>query len=102
MPLLFKIMRNSDDELRGSLFDMLKGLVYSLRQHLRKYLDDMIQLVREFWQRTPELQAKILILLGALSGTCLATSALDWGGGGGMSLGGMSVFGGRAKFWQGL
>lgn len=49
--------------LRGGLFDKLMGLVFSLRQHLHKYLDE------EFWQRTPKLQAKTLSLLGSLSGT---------------------------------
>ena len=53
---LAQVVLSSDDALREYLFRQLTELVKSLRQHVRKFLPDLIALVEEFWQMTTPLQ----------------------------------------------
>ena len=68
MPVLFGVMRGSDDTLREFLFQQLTLLVSFLRQHVRKYLPDILGLVHDFWIPTSPLMPHILRLLSELSG----------------------------------
>lgn len=68
MPVLFGVMRGSDDALREFLFQQLTALVSFLRQHTRKYLSDILGLVHDFWIPTSPLMPHILRLLSELSG----------------------------------
>ena len=68
MPVLFGVMRGSDDTLREFLFQQLTVLVSFLRQHVRKYLPDILGLVHDFWIPTSPLMPHILRLLSELSG----------------------------------
>ncbi|DBA66640.1 TPA: hypothetical protein ACH3X2_002209 [Trebouxia sp. C0005] len=67
MPVLFGVMRGSDDTLREFLFQQLTLLVSFLRQHVRKYLPDILGLVHDFWIPTSPLMPHILRLLSELS-----------------------------------
>ena len=68
MPVLFGVMRSSDDALRDFLFQQLTVLVSFLRQHVRKYLPDILSLVHDYWIPTSALMPHILRLLSELSG----------------------------------
>ena len=72
--MLFGIMRSSDNELREFLFEQMCELVSALRQHMRKYLPDILQLCSECWEPALPLMPHILKLLSELSGEQL----LSW------------------------
>ena len=80
MPVLFGIMRSTDNELREFLFQQMCELVAALRQHMRKYLPDILQLCSECWRPASPLMPHILKLLSELSGRpgshCCCTRAL--------------------------
>eukprot|EP00891_Asterochloris_glomerata_P006787 jgi/Astpho2/6787/fgenesh1_pm.00103_%23_6_t len=67
MPVLFGIMRSTDNELREFLFQQMCELVAALRQHMRKYLPDILQLCSECWRPASPLMPHILKLLSELS-----------------------------------
>ena len=75
MPVLFGVMRGSDDALREFLFQQLTALVSFLRQHVRKYLPDILGLVHDFWIPTSPLMPHILRLLSELSGALTQDSS---------------------------
>ena len=77
MPVLFGVMRGSDDALREFLFQQLTALVSFLRQHTRKYLPDILGLVHDFWIPTSPLMPHILRLLSELSGAPLVLVLLS-------------------------
>ena len=77
MPVLFGVMRGSDDALREFLFQQLTVLVSFLRQHVRKYLPDILGLVHDFWIPTSPLMPHILRLLSELSGDSCNTQCSD-------------------------
>ena len=68
MPVLFGVMRRRHDTLRDFLFQQLTVLVSFLRQHVRKYLPDILGLVHDYWIPTSPLMPHILRLLSELSG----------------------------------
>eukprot|EP00897_Mesotaenium_endlicherianum_P005918 jgi/Mesen1/5354/ME000267S04502 len=49
LPDLFNVMRTCDDGLREYLFWSFATLVTTVRQHVRKWLPDMLSLVYEYW-----------------------------------------------------
>uniref|UniRef100_A0A7S1SYY6 Serine/threonine-protein kinase TOR n=1 Tax=Tetraselmis chuii TaxID=63592 RepID=A0A7S1SYY6_9CHLO len=67
MPVLFQCMRNCEDGLREFMFQQLTVLVKYVRQHIRKYLTDLLALVHEYWNSSPHLLMHILKLLAELS-----------------------------------
>ena len=77
MPVLFGVMRGSDDALREFLFQQLTVLVSFLRQHVRKYLPDILGLMHDFWIPTSPLMPHILRLLSELSGDTCSTYCLE-------------------------
>ena len=66
MPMLFRIMRTCDDDLRKSMFQQLILMVSIVRQHIRKYLPDLMGLIYEYWN-TASLLVPILKLIEQLS-----------------------------------
>ncbi len=76
MPVLFGVMRGSDDTLREFLFQQLTVLVSFLRQHVRKYLPDILGLVHGFWIPTSPLMPHILRLLSELLGKTSTTLSI--------------------------
>ncbi len=78
MPVLFGIMRSTDNELREFLFQQMCELVAALRQHMRKYLPDILQLCSECWRPASPLMPHILKLLSELSGRPAPTAVAAW------------------------
>jgi len=66
MPVLFVVVRTGEDALREFLFEQFTQLVAILRQHVRKYLEELLTLVYEHWHRV-ELLPHLLALLEQLS-----------------------------------
>ena len=74
MPVLFTVMRTSDDTLREFLFQQLTVLVSFLCQHCRKYLPDILLLIHDHWH--PSLLPQILSLLSELAGEAVHKSVV--------------------------
>ena len=51
MPVLFHVARTGDDDLREFVFQQLTLLVAVIKGYVRKYLDDLLVLINEFWGR---------------------------------------------------
>jgi hypothetical protein len=85
MPVLFSVMRVSDDGLRLYLFKRVRDLVVMLRQHMHNYLGDIMMLVHEHWAADKPLLPIILELFSEVAGESLFCAA-ERGGGGGFQL----------------
>lgn len=66
MPVLFHVLRTGEEPLRELIFQQLTKLVSISKNHIRKYLPDLLNLVREYWT-VPVLLLPILQLLENLS-----------------------------------
>lgn len=67
MPVLFAVVRAADEQLRLFLLQRLTGLLAVLRQHLRRWLPDLVALVHEFWDAGPDVLADLLRLVSELA-----------------------------------
>ncbi|MEW5308376.1 MAG: hypothetical protein WDW38_000344 [Sanguina aurantia] len=64
LPVLFSVLRRSDDPLREEMLQQLTRLVSYVRQHIRRFLPDMLGLLHEFWDASTRT---CLTLLAELS-----------------------------------
>jgi len=71
MPVLLSVVRTSDDALRLYLLKSLTELVSVLRQHVRKYLGDLMALVHHYWASESRLLPVILTLISEIAGVSL-------------------------------
>ena len=69
MPILISVLLHSKEEERKDLVENLAKLVGLLRQHLRKWLVDLLQLIDLFWTSDPPLQMWLLKLIKELAGS---------------------------------
>lgn len=67
MPVLFAVVRTADEQLRLFLLQRLTGLLAVLRQHLRRWLPDLVGLVHDFWGAGPEVLGDLLTLVSELA-----------------------------------
>lgn len=67
MPVLFAVVRAADEQLRLFLLQRLTGLLAVLRQHLRRWLPDLVALVHEFWDAGPDVLPDLLRLVSELA-----------------------------------
>jgi len=74
MPVLLSVVRTSDDALRLYLLKSLTELVSVLRQHVRKYLGDLMALVHHYWASESRLLPVILTLISEIAGAASAAS----------------------------
>lgn len=66
--MLLQLTRGADD--LGRRIDMVRALtdlVVLMRQHVRKFLPDLLALVSDFWGTAPAMLPHILSLLAELS-----------------------------------
>ena len=68
MPILINVLHQSKEEERKALVENLASLVTLLRQHLRKWLPDLLHLIHIFWTSDTQLQAWLLRLISELAG----------------------------------
>ena len=71
--MLLSVVRTSDDALRLYLLKSLTELVSVLRQHVRKYLGDLMALVHHYWASGSQLLPVILTLVSEISGAALTS-----------------------------
>jgi FKBP12-rapamycin complex-associated protein len=57
------VIRQSEDTFRDFLFQQLGGLISIVRQHIRNYLNDIFDLIKEFWIVDSPLQPTIILLV---------------------------------------
>ena len=63
IPSMMNVIRSSDNNFRDFLFQQLGGLISIVQQHIRNYLDDIFELIKEFWSVESPLQPTIILLV---------------------------------------
>jgi hypothetical protein len=54
--VLFALLRVCDEPLREQLLDTLVGLVVVVRQHMRRFLPELLAALGELWSRSTRMQ----------------------------------------------
>lgn len=67
VPAFLGVIRSSTTTRLESYFNQLATLVSIVRQHIRNYLPDIVELLREYWDQSVSLQSTILQLVEAIS-----------------------------------
>lgn len=63
LPSLLHVVRTADVNFREFLFQQLSQLIAIVKQHIRNYLDDICNLIKEFWTPNSPIQCTIILLL---------------------------------------
>lgn len=58
------MLRGGDEALREEILASLRALVGYVRQHMRRFLPDLTQLVHEFWPAAPRTCLALIADLG--------------------------------------
>jgi len=67
IPAFLSVIRSSPPTRLESYFSQLGILVTIVRQHIRNFLPDIVTVLQEYWNVSPNLQANILQLVEAIS-----------------------------------
>lgn len=67
IPSFVTVIRTAPLTRLDSYFNQLAILVTIVRQHIRPYVKQLLELVEDFWDQTPPIQATVLSLVEALS-----------------------------------
>lgn len=67
IPAFLNVIRSSNAQRVESYFNQLATLVGIVRQHIRNYLPDIIEILEEYWNTSFTLQTTILQLIEAIS-----------------------------------
>ena len=67
VPAFIAVIRSATSTRLESYFSQLSVLVTIVRQHIRNYLPDIVNVLQEFWSHSTPLQANILQLVEAIS-----------------------------------
>ncbi|ODA76987.1 hypothetical protein RJ55_07504 [Drechmeria coniospora] len=67
IPAFLHVIRSSPSTRLESYFNQLATLVSIVRQHIRNYLPDIIEVLQEYWHKSASLQTTILALTEAIS-----------------------------------
>ncbi len=67
IPGFLAVIRSSPPNRLESYFSQLSILVTIVRQHVRPHLPQILEVVQEFWQATPQVQATVLNLVEAIA-----------------------------------
>ncbi|XP_071482072.1 serine/threonine-protein kinase mTOR-like [Diadema antillarum] len=63
MPTYINVIRTCDNGTREFLFQQLGFMISIVKQHIRNFLDDIFDLIREFWTVNSSLQNTIILLV---------------------------------------
>ncbi|XP_034935910.1 serine/threonine-protein kinase mTOR [Chelonus insularis] len=63
MPSFLNVVRTADVNFREYLFQQLAILIAIVKQHIRNYLDDTFNLIKEFWTINSPLQSTLILLV---------------------------------------
>jgi len=69
--VLFAVLRVCDEPLRELLLEQLVVLVVVVRQHIRRFLPDLLGILGEFWGRSNKIQ-QICLQVGV---SCVVAAA---------------------------
>lgn len=67
IPAFLMVIRNTGVGRRESYFNQLATLVSIVRQHIRNFLPEIVEVLQEFWSESAALQSTILSLVEAIS-----------------------------------
>ena len=67
VPAFLTVIRNSQGSLLDSYFNQLALLVTIVKQHIRAFINDIVVVIQEFWDTSPQLQSTILGLIESIS-----------------------------------
>ncbi|RDA95477.1 hypothetical protein CP533_5392 [Ophiocordyceps camponoti-saundersi (nom. inval.)] len=67
VPAFLHVIRSSASTRLESYFNQLATLVSIVRQHIRNYLHDIIEILQEYWHKSTSLQTTIISLVEAIS-----------------------------------
>jgi serine/threonine-protein kinase mTOR len=67
IPAFIAVIRSSSANRRESYFNQLSILVTIVRQHIRNYLPEIVEVLQEYWSVSASLQATILQLVEAIA-----------------------------------
>ncbi|EHL03180.1 putative Phosphatidylinositol 3-kinase tor2 [Glarea lozoyensis 74030] len=67
IPAFLAVIRASPTARLESYFSNLSILVTIVKQHIRNYLPQIVELLQEYWDKSPSLQANILTLVESIS-----------------------------------
>lgn len=67
IPAFLLVIRSSASTRLESYFNQLATLVSIVRQHIRNYLPEIIEILQEYWHKSTSLQTTILSLIEAIS-----------------------------------
>ena len=59
---MMTVIRASDKNFQDFLFLQLASLIGIVKQHIRNYLDDIFEMIKEFWTPDSPLQSTIILL----------------------------------------
>ncbi|CAB3378482.1 Hypothetical predicted protein [Cloeon dipterum] len=63
MPSLLHVVRVAEANFREFLFQQLAQLIAIVKQHIRPYLDNIFELIKEFWMVSSNLQCTLILLI---------------------------------------
>jgi FKBP12-rapamycin complex-associated protein len=67
VPAFLAVIRSTTSTRLESYFNQLAGLVSIVRQHIRNYLPEIIEIIQEFWGMSAPLQSTIMSLIEAVA-----------------------------------
>ncbi|KAL1876357.1 hypothetical protein VTK73DRAFT_9536 [Phialemonium thermophilum] len=67
VPAFLTVIRSSSSTRLESYFNQLAGLVSIVRQHIRNYLPQIIEIIQEYWNTSSSLQSTIMSLIEAIA-----------------------------------
>lgn len=67
IPAFLLVIRSSPPTRLESYFNQLATLVSIVRQHIRNYLPEIVEILQEYWNKSSSLQTTILYLVEAIS-----------------------------------
>ncbi|GBF92738.1 hypothetical protein Rsub_05107 [Raphidocelis subcapitata] len=67
LPVLLAVARGADEPLREYVLEQLTQLVRCVRQHIRRFLPELLALLQEFWGCSPRITHHCLALLAELA-----------------------------------
>lgn len=67
IPAFLMVIRSSSSTRLESYFNQLATLVSIVRQHIRNYLPDIVEILQEYWHKSVSLQTTIMSLIEAIS-----------------------------------
>ncbi|KAI0601930.1 FAT-domain-containing protein [Biscogniauxia sp. FL1348] len=67
IPAFVKVIQDAASNRLESYFNQLATLVIIVRQHIRTYLPELVELIQNFWHKSSSLQTTLLSLVEAIS-----------------------------------